>query len=42
LIDACKAANNDADVRAIEKECDAVTDEFEEPWDPRRGTESGD
>jgi hypothetical protein len=32
LIDACKAANNDPEVRAIEKEFDAITDEAAEPW----------
>ena len=32
LMDACKAANNDPEVRAIEKEFDAITDEAAEPW----------
>jgi hypothetical protein len=31
-MDACKAANNDPEVRAIEKEFDAITDEAGEPW----------
>ncbi len=39
LIEACKIANSDPEVRAIEKEFDAITDEAAEPWTrsaPRR------
>jgi hypothetical protein len=39
LIEACKTANSDPEVRAIEKEFDAITDEAAEPWTrptPRR------
>ena len=39
LIDACRTANSDPEVRAIEKEFDAITDEASEPWTrsaPRR------
>lgn len=39
LIEACKAANSDPEVRAIEKEFDAIADEAAEPWtrsSPRR------
>ena len=32
LIEACKSANSDPEVRAIEKEFDAITDEAAEPW----------
>ena len=39
LVEACRTANNDPEVRAIEKEFDAITDEAGEPWtgsSPRR------
>ena len=39
LIDACRTANSDPEVLAIEKEFDAITDEASEPWTrsaPRR------
>jgi hypothetical protein len=39
LIEACRTANSDPEVRAIEKEFDAITDEASEPWTrsaPRR------
>jgi len=39
LVEACRIANNDPEVRAIEKEFDAITDEAAEPWTrpaPRR------
>lgn len=39
LMEACKTANSDPEVRAIEKEFDAITDEAAEPWTrstPRR------
>jgi hypothetical protein len=32
LIEACKTANKDPEVRAIEKEFDAITDEAAELW----------
>lgn len=32
LIEACKTANSNPEVRAIEKEFDAITDEAAEPW----------
>ncbi len=32
LIEACQAANSDAEVRAIEKEFDAIAEEGFEPW----------
>ena len=32
LLQACVAANNDPEVRAIEEEFDAITDEAAEPW----------
>jgi hypothetical protein len=32
LIEACKAANGDPEVREIEKEFDAITDAITEPW----------
>jgi hypothetical protein len=32
LVEACRTANNDPEVRAIEKEFDAITDEAAEPW----------
>src|SRR5580704_15308762 len=34
LIESCRTANNDSEVRAIEKEFDAITDEAVEPWTP--------
>jgi hypothetical protein len=40
LVEACRTANNDPEVRAIEKEFDALTDEGAESWSsasPRRG-----
>jgi hypothetical protein len=39
LIEACRTANSDPEVRAIEKEFDAIADEASEPWTrsaPRR------
>jgi hypothetical protein len=39
LVEACRTANHDPEVRAIEKEFDAITDEAGEPWtdsSPRR------
>ncbi|HXN94943.1 MAG TPA: hypothetical protein VN879_10580 [Candidatus Acidoferrales bacterium] len=39
LVEACRIANNDPEVRAIEKEFDAITEEAAEPWSasaPRR------
>jgi hypothetical protein len=39
LVGACQAANNDPEVRAIEKEFDAITEEAAEHWtgsSPRR------
>src|SRR5712692_9963446 len=39
LVEACRAANDDPEVRAIEKEFDAITEEAGEPWassTPRR------
>ena len=39
LIEACKITNSDPEVRAIEKEFDAITEETAEPWSapaPRR------
>jgi hypothetical protein len=39
LIEACRTANGDPEVRAIEKEFDAITDEASESWThpaPRR------
>ena len=39
LIRACQIANEDTEVRAIEKEFDAISDEIAEPWKdtaPRR------
>ena len=39
LVEACRTANSDPEVRAIEKEFDAITDEASEPWTrsaPRR------
>jgi hypothetical protein len=39
LVQACRIANNDPEVRAIEKEFDATTEEAAEPWTasaPRR------
>ena len=32
LIRACEVANRDPDIRAIEKELDAISEEFREPW----------
>jgi len=32
LAEACRIANNDPEVRAIEKEFDAITEEAAEPW----------
>jgi len=32
LVEACEAANNDPEVRDIEKEFDAITDEAAESW----------
>ncbi len=32
LVEACRIANNDPEVRAIEKEFDAITDETPEQW----------
>ena len=32
LVEACRVANRDPEVRAIEKEFDAITDEAFEPW----------
>lgn len=32
LIEACKTANADPEVREIEKEFDAITDKIAEPW----------
>jgi hypothetical protein len=32
LVEACRAANDDPEVRSIEKEFDAITDEVSEPW----------
>ena len=40
LVEACRVANNDSEVRAIEKEFDALADQTGEPWTsstPRRG-----
>jgi hypothetical protein len=40
LVEACRIANNDPEVRAIEKEFDAITEKAAEPWvasAPRRG-----
>src|SRR6267143_6551931 len=40
LVQACRIANNDPEVRAIEREFDAITEEAAEPWTasaPRRG-----
>jgi len=34
LIEACRAANSDSEVRDIEKEFDAITYEAAEPWSP--------
>src|SRR6476661_3038218 len=34
LVDACIAANNDPEVRDIEKEFDAIADEAAETWSP--------
>jgi len=39
LVEACRIANNDTEVRAIEKEFDAIAEETAEPWTlsaPRR------
>jgi hypothetical protein len=39
LVEACRIANNDTEVHAIEKEFDAITEEAAEPWSappPRR------
>ncbi|HEY6269873.1 MAG TPA: hypothetical protein VIX11_16355 [Candidatus Acidoferrum sp.] len=39
LVEACRIANNDTEVQAIEKEFDAITEEAAEPWSapaPRR------
>jgi len=39
LVEACRIANNDMEVRAIEKEFDAITEEAAESWTasaPRR------
>jgi hypothetical protein len=39
LVEACRVANNDSEVRAIEKEFDAFADQTGEPWTnsaPRR------
>ncbi|HEV1995247.1 MAG TPA: hypothetical protein VGR03_13035 [Candidatus Acidoferrum sp.] len=39
LVEACRIANNDTEVRAIEKEFDAITEEAGESWSastPRR------
>ena len=39
LVEACRIANNDTEVHAIEKEFDAITEETAEPWSapaPRR------
>ena len=33
LIRACEIANQDPEIREIEKELDALTDEIVEPWD---------
>lgn len=32
LIRACEVANRDPEVQAIEKEFDAISEEFREPW----------
>lgn len=32
LVEACRIANEDPEVRAIEEEFDAITDQAEEPW----------
>jgi len=32
LLEACQVANSDPEVRAIEKEFDAITEEASEPW----------
>ena len=32
LIRACKSANEDPDLKALEKEWDQINDEIEEPW----------
>jgi hypothetical protein len=32
LVEACRAANRDAEVRAIEKEFDAIKGDLVEPW----------
>jgi hypothetical protein len=39
LVESCQIANKDTEVRAIEKEFDAITEEAAEPWSasaPRR------
>jgi hypothetical protein len=36
LVEACRAANSDPEVRAIEKEFDAISDEAAEPWSGSR------
>jgi hypothetical protein len=40
LVEACRVANNDSEVRAIEQEFDSLADQTREPWTgstPRRG-----
>ena len=41
LIRACEIVNEDPEVRQIEAEFDALSDEITEPWDDRRQPKDG-